>query len=367
MKSCSTDSGHDLFAFAAAKFDAVAGGCADRVHVRDIDLAGAHARLRVAGDRLAAHLLETFEHLRIADPPPRPDLRIDVWAADETGEEALGNEAPAEIREMIAIDGGTLAMCAGERHLVNLTGGNTVAWLDRRDDRIVASVRRTGDLLLRERVKPFGTLIAFWLRDRGVRVLHAAAVADGERAVLLPGLSGAGKSTCATLSVEAGLRYLADDAVAMSESAGGVFVAHSLFGGARLWPADLGMLADWSRHAIEPDSAGDEPKTLLFVGRRHARQLARQARIVAVAFPRIVAGADTRLRRMARPEAMRTLVQTALFLGIRPEPADVEQMLRLITHLPTFALELGADRSRIPMRIQECLRADVRAGDGVAG
>jgi hypothetical protein len=42
-------------------------------------------------------------------------------------------------------------------------------------------------------------------------------------------------------------------------------------------------------------------------------------------------------------------------------------MLRLITTTPTFALELGTDRSQIPARIEECLRGAGRMGNGAGG
>jgi hypothetical protein len=326
------------------------------LHVRDVDLAGARVRLRLVGDALAECLIETFAHLQASPLPSSPGLQIDAWAEDETGEPGLPLGPPVVGAVESPMDGGLLAISADEQYLSYRVGNNSVSWLDRRASHIVASVRRSNDLLLRERVKPFGTLVPLWLRDRGIRVMHAAAVADGQRAVILPGPSGAGKSTCATFCVEAGLRYLGDDAVGLQERNDGSFVVHSLYGGARLWPADGGFFPDWSTHAMHPDSAGDEPKLLLFVGRRHRERFLSQADIAAIVFPRVTTHTETRLRPLARAEALRALVSSSLFLGVKPDAIDIDQMLRLVTRLPTFALDLGADRSQIPNLVERCLR-----------
>lgn len=313
-------------------------------------------RLRLVGDALAEYLAESFAHLQ-TPMSSSPDLEIDAWSEVETGEPGLPREPPGADAFEVPIDGGQVMISADEQFLALRVGDNSVAWLDRRASRVVASVRRPDDLLLRERVKPFGALIPMWLHDRGVRVMHAAALADGDRAVLLPGLSGSGKSTCATFCVEAGLRYLGDDAVALQERGDGSFVAHSLYGAARLWPADGAFFPDWSSNAVPPESSGDDPKLLLYVGRQHRERLLPRAEVVALAFPRITAGAQTRLVRLSRAQALRALVGTSLVLHVKSEPADIDQMVRLATSLPAYALELGADRFRIPALVAQCLQS----------
>jgi hypothetical protein len=335
-----------------------------RVHVHDIELAGARARLRLAGDILADQLTETFSHLRAAPGSSTPDLRIEAWAEDETGEPGLHREPAAPDPVEVAIDGGRVAISGDERFLDYRVGDNSVAWLDRATSRIVASVRRTGDMLLRERVKPFGALLPVWLRDRGVRVMHAAAVGDGVRAVLLPGLPGAGKSTCATFCVEAGLFYLGDDAIGLQETEGDGFIAHSLYGAARLWPKDAEFFPDWSRRAVHPHGSGDEPKLLFYVGRRHQQRLAPRAQIAAIAFPEVKQHGEPRLRRLSRAQALRALVVTSLFLSVKPEPADMDHLARLVNALPAFALELGGDRSRIADLVDQCLRSAAASRGG---
>jgi hypothetical protein len=347
---------HERFIGGQKQFEAIARRCGDRLHVSEIDLAGARVRLRIAGDVLNEYLVETFAHLQ-APPSTSPDLEIDAWAEDETGEEGLPAAFLGEAAFTTPIDGGMIEISADERFLAYRVGEHSLSWLDRRAGRIVASVRRPHDLLLRERVKPFGALIPLWLRDRDVRVLHAAAIAVGERAVILPGNSGAGKSTCATVCVEAGLDYIGDDTIALQENDAGGFIAHSMYGAARLWPADGAFFPEWYRHAVHPHGAGDEPKLLFYVGRRHRDLLVRRANVAALAFPRFSDTSHGRLRRLNQAQALRALVASSLFLSVTPEREDFEHLLRLATSLPAYEIELGTDRRSIPALVEQCLHS----------
>jgi hypothetical protein len=60
------------------------------------------------------------------------------------------------------------------------------------------------------------------LAARGSLVVHASAVADGTRAILLAGRAGTGKSTLAALLARSGLRVLADDGVLVERSGAGI-------------------------------------------------------------------------------------------------------------------------------------------------
>jgi hypothetical protein len=346
---------YELFAAARTRFEQAARAQPGLLHIETVDIAGARVEMRLLGNTLAESLTETFRHLQTATSPASPTLQIEAWAESETGEASLPREFPVTDGFHAKMDGGSLAISADDRFLSYCVGANSVSWLDRGASRIVASVRRPDDLVLRECVKPFGPLIPVWLRDRGVRAMHAAAVGDRGRVVLLLGASGAGKSTCATFCLEAGMEYLGDDAVALEELADGRFMAHSLYGGARLWPADGGLLPGWEPYAVQPRGCGDDPKLLLFVGRRHRERLLAQAEVAAIAFPQITRGQQSRLRPLGRAEVLRELIRTSLFLSVKPEAQDLDQMLRLATSLPAHALELGSERSEIPALVQQCL------------
>jgi hypothetical protein len=86
-----------------------------------------------------------------------------------------------------------------------------------------------------------GPILGFVLRLRGVACLHASAVAVGNRAIVLLGPAGAGKSTTAAAFAGMGHPVLTDDVVAMTESAAGI-MAQPAFPQIRLWPDAVALL-----------------------------------------------------------------------------------------------------------------------------
>jgi hypothetical protein len=86
-----------------------------------------------------------------------------------------------------------------------------------------------------------GPVLGFVLRLRGVVCLHASALAFADRAFVLLGPAGAGKSTTAAAFTQLGLRVLSDDVAALEDGAGGLAV-HPGNPRLRLWPDSVRTL-----------------------------------------------------------------------------------------------------------------------------
>lgn len=80
-----------------------------------------------------------------------------------------------------------------------------------------------------------GMVLGFALRLDGRLALHASTVVVDDRAVVLLGESGSGKSTAAATFAEAGYEILADN-VCVPAEIDGTFVAEPGYPGIRLWP-----------------------------------------------------------------------------------------------------------------------------------
>jgi hypothetical protein len=79
------------------------------------------------------------------------------------------------------------------------------------------------------------------LRLRGIFVLHASAVAIGDRALALAGQPGAGKSTTAAAFALLGYPVLSEDVVPVFEQ-GDILVVHAGYPHIRLWPDSVKLL-----------------------------------------------------------------------------------------------------------------------------
>lgn len=86
-----------------------------------------------------------------------------------------------------------------------------------------------------------GPVLGLVLRMGGVTCLHASAVAVGERAIVLVGASGAGKSTTAAAFAKLGYPILSDDIVALVEHRN-TFLVQPAYPRIRLWSKSVDIL-----------------------------------------------------------------------------------------------------------------------------
>ena len=86
-----------------------------------------------------------------------------------------------------------------------------------------------------------GPVMGFVLLLRGVKCLHASAIALGDQAVAIVGPRGAGKSTTAAAFAQLGYAVLSDDVVALDES-NGRFLVQPSYPRIRLWPESADLL-----------------------------------------------------------------------------------------------------------------------------
>ena len=87
-----------------------------------------------------------------------------------------------------------------------------------------------------------GTCFAILLQQRGRVVLHASAVAVGDRAMLFCGASGMGKSTMAAMLSERGYPLLNDDVCNLSPDADGIYSVYPDGRMLKLWARSVDHL-----------------------------------------------------------------------------------------------------------------------------
>jgi hypothetical protein len=316
--------------------------------------AGRPVRLRVVGARLAARLHRAFAHLRRhAAADVEPMLAIDVWDEEETGVSDLAAAESTELdRRWIACDG-TISATPDGRY-VSFRYQESVAILDRRQQRLVSCRRSGSHLSSGECSKPYVLMLSIWFHDRGVQLLHCGLVARRDAGVLLPGASGTGKSTTSLMAAAQGLEFLGDDFVGLERAGDGGFCGHSLFSTACLVREMLDRVPDIGRNAVEDGFPGEE-KPILFLseiypGRMRATVPIRALVLLRIRQPR------TEIRRARRAEALRELAASTLHTVVpRPGRAALEQMGALVERVPAFWLLLGPDLGDIAPSIERIL------------
>lgn len=321
---------------------------------RAYTIAGARVAVRVAGDMLACDLHQAVAHLRAHAAGGAPALAIDLWDVRATG--VAGSEAagPDLGGQSWRIGAGTLAASSDNRFIAHALR-SSVAWLDRKTQRIVGWYADADDVSLHQRGKPLQMLLAVWAADRGVLAVHAACVARAGVGVLLPGRSGSGKSTAALACVQAGLDSLGDDWIGIDTMADAGAQGYGLYSSTFLNPQHATRFPTLTAHLIPPRDP-DEEKALLFVGDVFPDRLRGATTIRAIALPRVIAGAAVRVRPAAKRDALLVLIPSTVFeMYPRTGRAGVERLAHLVQQLPVYWLEMGSDLTQIPARIEEIL------------
>ena len=173
-------------------------------------------------------------------------------------------------------------------------------------------------------------------------VLHAGAVADGGRAVLLPGGSNHGKSTLTTALVADGFSYLTDEAAAIVD-------------GLRVRPYPKSIALDPGSFPLFPALAPSEDLGGLaraVVGREWhiaptlVGAVSGPAPVAAVICPQWRAGASTRVLPLGPTEALHLLLGDAFDFSVGGQRV-FERLVELVRTVPVVKLSYGDTASAV--------------------
>ena len=195
------------------------------------------------------------------------------------------------------------------------------------------------------RAHPAGTALAAWLATTGALALHAGAVAFDERAVMVVGAGGAGKSTATLACALEGAAFLGDDLCAVDvDDESGSATVHSLFATAKVNPdtdARLG-LDGWPGIGTTPKGK----RVIAVASNVPMRASARVGAVVVLCPPG--RGPEAPVR-MSAAQAVRQLAPTALAAALGA--GNLEQWFataRAISRgIPTFAFAPSWDLPRV--------------------
>ena len=351
---------------------------------RTLDLAGARLRLRFGSPRLAELCMRALAHHEVASSSvARCDLTIDVVDRDTPGNPL--SALPAALVDGRP-DGGERVerwSYEGAAGRARLQEGYRVLYLWHRalgraavcfDD---ASAPPYYQIAL-----PLLPLLGWVFAERGLAILHAAAIEIGGGAVLFGGRSGTGKSTTALACLDAGLGYLGDDLCLVEP--GEPPMVHSLYCSAKLDPADThrfpalapALASPVSRAPMQEDStrgaasaaASDVTSKVVYLFDRHlADRVVRRAPLLGVAIPR--RGPDGPPLALSPGRAFLAMAPNTVFLLPGAARAAAAGVKALVTRVPVHVVAVGDSIADIVPRVREHARylgSRSRRGDDAA-
>ena len=189
------------------------------------------------------------------------------------------------------------------------------------------------------------------LKRRGLYSIHAAAVADGDRCVLFPGGSGAGKSTIALALLRAGFSFLGDDMQFLIRRAGGLRVL--------AFPETFDLTDDTVRlfpelHVLlEEKKMPGWPKRQFRGEERFGAPIAWECRPAALVFPHVANTGRSSLLPLDPGEALLELAPNILLTEPVSSQAHLDALAELVAACPCYRLETGSDFADLADRIRE--------------
>jgi hypothetical protein len=210
------------------------------------------------------------------------------------------------------------------------------------------------------------SVLAYWLEQRGVLVLHASAVQVGENVAAFLASAGEGKSSLAAAFFDAGHRVVSDDILPITVGESGITV-HSGYQEIKLNP-DTGEHYLGERFHTLRRFAPEAEKRCLVVAREDSRD--RRGSLSALYVIRrrreqrepCVVELQRLARRDAVIEVLRSTFTPTLVEGVGLAEGRLERMSQLVQRVPVFRVSYDSDLNRLP----EAVAALVTSLGGIA-
>jgi hypothetical protein len=330
---------------------------------RDFEIARARVRLRSASADHLAIFAKAFEHLRV-ETPGEPALTIHFWDSETHGTpppptpEVGDEQAPGAF--FYASDdrvrmGFQLGTSGDARELSIYNGAPTPALsvLDEGGGEAWHWVADAARIPYWDEAAPMRFLLDWWLRSRGVHLLHSGAVGATDGGVLLVGKGGSGKSTSSLSTLQSELLYAADDYVAVTLEPEPW--AHSVYGSGKLMPDHVRRLPFLLPVLANSDLLEFE-KAVVYVHEHWPERVTTEFPLRAILVPRVVPGRTEAVVVETSPLAgLAALAPSTVFQMHTRGQDSLARMKKLAETIPSFSLELGSDIESIPRAISELL------------
>ena len=307
-------------------------------------------RLALAGSQIASAVLPALAPV-LLEADAAPAFTVEVWDTATSGVPAprmpWGADAAAR-------QGVVRGYSEGSHRTVVDHGSGTVTVADLSEGRAVVYARSADEIPAWWRAVPLRLALGWAVARPDRQLVHAGAVGEDGRGVLLGGPGGAGKSTVALACVEAGMTFASDDYVLLT--AGPPAVAQTVYGTAKLDRRSLDALPELAGQIDPPPGPGDKAVIDLHALRRE--RVASSLDVRAVVAPSVTDEKPTRLERISAAEALRALAPSTIFQA----PDGSADALRLISDVvrdvPAYSLLLGEDLAEVPPLIRSVVGSD---------
>lgn len=315
--------------------------------VRDFRIAGTSVRLRFAGEALTNSILPGLAY-PVFGEETQPSCEIFLWDSESAG---VSLTPPARPWRDFTGRGSIWGFDSPRYRSAFQWGVGAVNVMDRETRQAVFWVPSHQHLPAWSVASPLRNILHWWMELNGRQLVHAAAVGHGDRAVLIPGPGGSGKSSTALSCLLGGLDFIADDYLALALDPEPR--VYRLYSAAKLDRRSLNLYPDLAARCRTIDQPGLD-KVVLLLEDGYREQLRESLPLKWVLRPYFSGVPETTMRPVEAREIERALASETL---LQPHAGvqTVEFLDRVSHEVPRAAIYLGTDRARIAGAIQGVL------------
>ncbi len=191
------------------------------------------------------------------------------------------------------------------------------------------------------------------LKKAGILVWHSAAVARDGVAILLPGVSGSGKSTTTLNLLRLGYQFLGDDMVLLRQKGDGLEVS-GFETGLFLTDRSLELLPEWKKFKRGRRlKKGQRWKYRIELATKRPKVGTKPPLAKVLLFPHVTRGQTTRLEKLTETEALLECLRQepkefpASIMGGSSLESQFEIYSRLVRSKRCYRLHLGSNQSEV--------------------
>lgn len=318
-----------------------AGGSVDRFY----RIGDRTVRMRYANPQLLPFISPAFEHLATQSQDENLAFSICLWDSQSTN---VSMPPPSWSWDDYGTRGQVNGFDIGSIHVVYHGESSACSILNEQQDTAIYWVKDSRLLSYYESSAPLRAIFAAWAASQGRLVVHSAAVGNDKGGVLITAKGGAGKSTTSLLCLQAGLNFLGDNNVILSD--GAVPTAHSIYNATTLHPDQIRRMPFFAS-ALAISDAPDSGKVIMFAKDYRPMQLKSSLPIRAILVPRITGKIETRLTPCSPAQSLAALAPSTIFSSAGAGKSALEFMARYVRRVRNYDLELGTDFDQIPTAI----------------
>jgi hypothetical protein len=338
--------------------EAAVGGSVDRFFRLD----DYTIRLRFAGTALVSSLTPALDHLAGASEAT-PDLTICIWDTVSTQTAWPGLpwfQYPGHINgkgekiENLYTPRGDIRGYNNSRIQTHV-GDKLFSLLDLERNLAIYWCQDVSTLPLYERGAPLRSILHWWLRQRGLQLIHAGAVGTPTGGVLLAGKGGSGKSTTALTCLNSDLLYLSDDYSLVKIDP--VPYIYTIYNTAKVRPDNLQRVPHLS-HALTHGDYLNSEKALFFIHQHYPERIVKRLPIRAILLPRVMGCRDTTVEPASPRDSFAALTLSTLHQLAGSGKELLQTINQLVNQVPAYYLNLGTDLAQIPVVISNVLQEE---------